>query len=41
MASSSYRKYVDEFVFHYNHQDESGGMFSAFLGCVEKADPAS
>ena len=34
-------KYVDEFVFHYNHRYDPGGMFNAFLGRVEKDSPAS
>ena len=33
--------YLDEYAFRYNHRDDPGGMFNAFLNRVEKADPAS
>jgi transposase len=33
--------YLDEYSFRYNHRDDPGGMFNAFLNRVEKADSAS
>jgi len=33
--------YLDEYAFRYNHRDDPGGMFNAFLNRVEKADSAS
>lgn len=30
------QSYVDEYVFRYNHRDEPGGMFEAFLGRIGK-----
>jgi transposase-like protein len=36
------QSYVDEYTFRYNHRDVGGrGMFSAFLGRIEKAEPPS
>jgi hypothetical protein len=33
------QSYVDEYTFRYNHRDVGGrGMFSAFLGRVQKAE---
>jgi transposase len=33
--------YLDEYSFRYNHRDDPGGMFSAFLRRAEKDAPAS
>ncbi len=41
VSSKHLQGYLDEYAFRYNHRDDPGGMFSAFLDRVEKADPAS
>jgi transposase len=41
VSSKHLQGYLDEYAFRYNHRDDPGGMFNAFLGRVEKADPAS
>jgi transposase len=35
------QSYLDEYSFRYNHRNDPGGMFNAFLRRVEKADPVS
>jgi hypothetical protein len=32
---------LDEYSFRYNHREDPDGMFHAFIGRIEKADPAS
>jgi transposase len=41
VSSKHLQAYLDEYSFRYNHRGDPGGMFNAFLGRVEKADPAS
>ena len=41
VSSKHLQGYLDEYSFRYNHRDEPSGMFNAFLGRIEKADPAS
>ena len=41
VSSKHLQGYLDEYSFRYNHRDDPGGMFNAFLNRVEKADPAS
>ncbi|CAN5620962.1 IS1595 family transposase [soil metagenome] len=41
VSSKHLQGYLDEYAFRYNHLDDPGGMFGAFIGRIEKADPAS
>ena len=41
VSSKHLQGYLDEYSFRYNHRDEPGGMFNAFLSRVEKAEPSS
>jgi transposase-like protein len=41
VSSKHLQGYLDEYSFRYNHRDEPGGMFNAFLNRVEKSDPVS
>lgn len=39
VSSKHLQGYLDEYSFRYNHRDEPGGMFNAFLSRVEKSSP--
>ena len=41
VSAKHLQSYLDEYSFRYNHRDDPGGIFNAFLSRVEKADPAS
>src|SRR5215203_718746 len=41
VSSKHLQGYLDEYSFRYNHRNDPSGMFSAFLGRVEKADSPS
>lgn len=36
VSSEHLQSYLDEYVFRYNHRDEPGGMFEAFMGRIDK-----
>lgn len=41
VSSKHLQAYLDEYSFRYNHREDPGGMFSAFLSRIEKDAPAS
>jgi transposase len=41
VSSKHLQSYLDEYSFRYNHRQDPGGMFSAFLNRIEKDAPAS
>jgi transposase-like protein len=41
VSSKHLQGYLDEYSFRYNHRDDPGGMFNAFVGRIGKADSAS
>ena len=36
VSTQHLQSYLDEYAFRYNHRDEPGGMFEAFLGRIER-----
>lgn len=37
VSAKHLQSYLDEYAFRYNHREEPGGMFEAFLGRIAKA----
>jgi transposase-like protein len=41
VSSKHLQGYLDEYAFRYNHREDPGGMFSAFVSRIEKDDPGA
>lgn len=41
VSSKHLQGYLDEYAFRYNHREDPGGMFNAFLNQIEKGDPGA
>jgi hypothetical protein len=41
VSSKHLQGYLDEYAFRYNHREDPGGMFNAFVNRIEKDDPGA